>query len=230
LRHAGGGRERFESMYAALPPWDIGRPQGAVVDAAARGLLDGGVLDIGCGTGDNSIFLAGAGHRVVGVDCVPSVIERAIANASSQGVSGLEFVVADVLESGSGLSGFDHALDTGLFHHLTRQQRVCLADVLASAVRASGTYVTLGFDESAYSDAGSKAALAGIREAVSGPDDPSPQRPPSVSAAQIVEAFSGPAWRGVRVEPARFETRLGDVPALLAIVERQATAWPPADC
>jgi hypothetical protein len=84
--------------------------------------------------------------------------------------------------------------------------------------------VMLGFDEDAYSDVGSRAVLARIREAVTRPDDPSPQRAPSVSTAQIVEAFSGPAWRIVRVEPARFETRLGDVPALLAVVERQDPA------
>lgn len=36
-------------------PWDIGRPQPAIVGVAFRGAFTGPVLDAGCGTGENSL-------------------------------------------------------------------------------------------------------------------------------------------------------------------------------
>jgi predicted RNA methylase len=59
-------RETFESMYAKKPPWDIGRPQAAFVEAAGR--VTGAVLDAGCGTGETALFFAGRGHPVLGID------------------------------------------------------------------------------------------------------------------------------------------------------------------
>jgi hypothetical protein len=54
----------FEQLYqGGTPmgrkmPWDIGAPQPAVVALADAGEFTGEVLDIGCGLGDNSAFLA----------------------------------------------------------------------------------------------------------------------------------------------------------------------------
>lgn len=39
-------------------PWDTGRPQPVLVALEQDGLISGAVLDVGCGTGDNAIFLA----------------------------------------------------------------------------------------------------------------------------------------------------------------------------
>jgi SAM-dependent methyltransferase len=59
-------RDRFESIYARKPPWDIGRPQRAFVEVADR--VTGAILDAGCGTGENALFFAEGGHAVVGID------------------------------------------------------------------------------------------------------------------------------------------------------------------
>ena len=63
------GQADFEAAYqAGTPPWDIGRPQGALVALAEAGRFVGSVLDVGCGTGENALYLAGRGHPVWGVD------------------------------------------------------------------------------------------------------------------------------------------------------------------
>ena len=68
-------RSTFESAYAGAAPWDIGRPQRALVEVADR--IAGSVLDAGCGTGENALFLAARGHKVTGIDFLAEPIARA---------------------------------------------------------------------------------------------------------------------------------------------------------
>ncbi|WP_435073742.1 SAM-dependent methyltransferase [Halorubrum sp. HHNYT27] len=48
----------YDAAYAGVPNWDIGRPQRAFVQLLDAGLVRSPVLDIGCGTGELSLFLA----------------------------------------------------------------------------------------------------------------------------------------------------------------------------
>ncbi|HZP89453.1 MAG TPA: hypothetical protein VFC04_00470, partial [Actinomycetota bacterium] len=53
----------FETAYGGSPAWDIGRPQPAVVRLEEAGEITGSVIDLGCGTGENALFLASRGHE-----------------------------------------------------------------------------------------------------------------------------------------------------------------------
>jgi len=57
-------RGLFEEAYLSLPPWDIGRPQREIIRLAEDGEIQGAVLDAGCGTGENALFLANLGYEV----------------------------------------------------------------------------------------------------------------------------------------------------------------------
>jgi methylase of polypeptide subunit release factors len=76
-------RSSFEKMYAGQPRWETGRPQRAILDAADR--ITGAVLDSGCGTGENALFLAGRGQRVTGIDFLPEPIALAKRKAVERG-------------------------------------------------------------------------------------------------------------------------------------------------
>jgi len=56
----------FESIYHGEPPWDIGRPQKEYMQLEQEGEIVGSVLDVGCGTGENTLYLAEHGHEVWG--------------------------------------------------------------------------------------------------------------------------------------------------------------------
>ena len=90
-------RELFEQMYQGQAPWDIGRPQPAIVKLAEAGKIRGSVLDVGCGTGENVLYLAAQGHESWGLDFVPVVIERAKAKAAERGIDA-HFLVGNALE------------------------------------------------------------------------------------------------------------------------------------
>jgi SAM-dependent methyltransferase len=69
------------------------------------------VLDLGCGTGSLSALLAGAGHRVTGVDLSPKMIALARSKLAAAGLTG-SFVVADAADPPGG------SVDVVLTRHL----------------------------------------------------------------------------------------------------------------
>ncbi|MCA1187033.1 MULTISPECIES: class I SAM-dependent methyltransferase [unclassified Saccharopolyspora] len=105
----------FDEFYAAGdPPWVIGEPQPAVVELERTGGFRGAVLDLGCGTGEHTILLAGRGYDVLGADSSPNALERARANAARRGVDA-RFELADALRLPENRR-FDVVLDSALFH------------------------------------------------------------------------------------------------------------------
>src|SRR5450755_2053442 len=92
--------EFFDTVYAGSPPWEIGRPQEDIVRLFDRDGFRGAVLDLGCGTGENTLFLASKKLKVLGVDRVPEAIDRARAKAT-QRKSKATFEVADALDLSS---------------------------------------------------------------------------------------------------------------------------------
>lgn len=112
----------FDDLYLGVPPWEIGRAQGVVVDLVETNGFQGRVLDVGCGTGDNSMFLATRGHDVVGIDISDRAIERASEKCTAGGRCP-RFLVADALELHRLNATFDTILDCGFFHTLTDEGR-----------------------------------------------------------------------------------------------------------
>jgi methylase of polypeptide subunit release factors len=69
--------EHFIKAYEGEPPWEVHRPQPVFVRLQEEGKIAGSVLDIGCGTGANAIYLAERGHGVLAFELVSRAIELA---------------------------------------------------------------------------------------------------------------------------------------------------------
>jgi SAM-dependent methyltransferase len=176
----------FEEAYAGTPPWDIGRPQPELIRLAEAGAIKGAVLDVGCGTGENALYLAGLKLEVWGVDSAPSAIRKAQDKAKARGLAA-RFVVHDALDLGSLGRTFDSVVDSGLFHVFSDAERPLFALSLAAVIRPGGTYFMLCFSE---------------RETGAG----GPRR---VSQAEIRTTF-GPPWRIDFIRAARFASHVDD--------------------
>ena len=103
----------WDASYADGPaPWDIGRPQPAIVRLAAQGGFAGTVLDVGCGTGDNALHLAALGLSVLGVDVAETALAIARQKADDRGLQ-VEFIAADAFHLDRLGRRFDSVLDAG---------------------------------------------------------------------------------------------------------------------
>ncbi len=138
--------EFFEEAYHGTPPWDIGRPQQEIVHLEESGQIAGDVLDVGCGTGENSLFLANRGHVVVGVDSVKRAIEAARKKAEERGLAAT-FIIGDTLHLHELRRTFDTIIDSGLFHTLSDPERPIFIQNLHEVLRSGGTYFMLSFSD-----------------------------------------------------------------------------------
>jgi hypothetical protein len=74
---------RGEPTFEGAPPWDVHQAQPRLMQLEALGGFSGEVLDIGCGLGDNSIYLASRGHTKTG--STPSSTARCITVSTTKG-------------------------------------------------------------------------------------------------------------------------------------------------
>ncbi len=97
-------------------PWHNPDPYDFVAEAADYKGNRGKVLDLGCGAGVISVYLAARGFEVTAVDFIPKALEMARKRAEANGVD-INFVAADLLEWDPG-EGFDLIHDSGTLHSI----------------------------------------------------------------------------------------------------------------
>ena len=192
-------RERFESAYQELAPWDIPGPQPAIPDLEEAGMIRGSVLDVGCGTGENALYLASRGHEVWGLDFVPVAIGRATEKATEKGLS-VHFQVGDALKLDQLGRTFDTVIDCGLFHTFTDLERPLYVASLSKVVRPGGAVHILCFSD----------------------QEPHGQGPRRITQEEIRSAFRD-GWEVVEIRAARFTTT--DHPEALSFTPGGPKAW-----
>jgi SAM-dependent methyltransferase len=165
----------------STPPWDGKAPKESVLAWQAGGWVHGDVLDIGCGLGDNAIYLAANGYAVTGLDISPTALITAEQRAKDAGVY-VTFAVADSTKLDDYTDAFDTVIDSGLFHSLDAEGRRSYVVAVHRATRPGATLLL-----SCFSDANRK------RENWSGP---------AVSEETLRDVLGGAGWNVTSLESA----------------------------
>ncbi len=164
-------------------PWD-GHPLPPRLRALATELARGRALDVGCGTGDVTIFLAQQGWQATGVDFVQRALDRARVKAEAARVD-VRWVRGDVTRLralGIG-DGFSLIVDSGCLHGMSDVQRDGYAREV-TAVAAPGAWLVI------------HAFL------------PQNKPPRGIDRAEIERRFAG-AWELVSAGPAEVGAKEG---------------------
>ncbi len=177
----------FDSAYLGTPPWEIGKPQPALASLFEAGEVSGRVLDVGCGTGELALLAASHGLDATGVDSAPRAIAIARARTAERGLAGVRFEVGDALDLSFLNATFDTALDSGVFHVFSDEERARYVESIRRVLVPGGKYHLAVFSDAQ-------------------PGDWGPRR---VGREELDAAFAS-GWELRTVEPATFEVNLDD--------------------
>jgi SAM-dependent methyltransferase len=160
----------YERLYRgrSRPRWDKDGPSAFVRALEERGAITGPVLDAGCGTGQNALFLAGRGYEVIAVDAAPTAIARARAKAEARALS-VDFRLLDARMLADLPERFNTVIDSGLFHVLGRESdRISYASGLARVCNTGGHVYVLAFRGGPLSDSWIVGAIRSLVRATTG--------------------------------------------------------------
>ena len=137
-------RQTFDRLYgdAAAPedlPWNHGTPSDFLEQVVAARPDDGRALDLGCGSGVDSVFLAQHGWQVTSLDFMPQAVEMTRKRAEAAGVT-VTAQVADIT-TWPGDGTFDVIVDAGCLHALEMVDRPAYRRQLLQWLAIGSDYV-----------------------------------------------------------------------------------------
>ena len=136
---------RFQERYeAGSTPWDVGKPDFNLIRIVTTTPIGPcKALDIGCGTGDNALWLSQQQFRVLGIDISEVAIEKAKKKALDANVQ-CAFTVSDILTGQMEGAPFGFAFDRGFLHLFdTEEERSRCAAVISGHLEKDGLWLSL---------------------------------------------------------------------------------------
>lgn len=142
-------RDRMNRIYReGEVPWDLPEPPDILVELVESGrVAPCDAVDLGCGTGNQALWLASLGFRVTAIDLSAEAIAIATGHAKERGLA-CRFLARDVARDVADLAeSFDFAYDWKVLHHVFPAARPLWAGNVHRMLRPGGTYLSVSFSE-----------------------------------------------------------------------------------
>ncbi len=144
--------DRFDSVYGDTKlvdvPWFTAAPGLKLIESVVDGTVPRGshVVDLGCGPGSDSVFLATAGAEVIGIDLDSDALGKARALADWAGVK-VDFRQASIVDTGLPDACADIVNDSFVFHNVKDEARVAYAAEIQRILRPGGLFFLNSFSD-----------------------------------------------------------------------------------
>ncbi len=140
-----GSAESFEDL-----PWHDPEPPRLLVQALDQRESVGSALDLGCGAGTYSLYMAARGYAVTAIDFMPEAIDIVRQRAAAAGQT-IEAVRADIT-TWSCDKQFDVVLDVGCLHSPNIRNRPAYKQRLLEWLAPGGDYILTHFGQRGWWD------------------------------------------------------------------------------
>jgi len=141
--------DEWDQIYREYPlnslGWELSRPRPILVEFVEKGLIKKGkALDLCCGAGTNTVYLAKRGFEVTAIDIAPRAIEYAKKKAGQANVK-INFMVQNFVTLPFGEEEFDFVFDMGCFHHVKVEDRIKFIEGVHRVLKKGGSYLLTCF-------------------------------------------------------------------------------------
>lgn len=137
-------RDWNERYATKNTPWDSGRPSEELKRVLSEHAIKPcDMLELGCGTGTNAVYLAQEGFRVTAMDIVPLALEQARKRAAAAAGVSVNFQQADILAPLNWGRTFPFIFDRGVYHCLRRLDLSQFLRNLEQATASGSLYLVL---------------------------------------------------------------------------------------
>ncbi|HLC52632.1 MAG TPA: class I SAM-dependent methyltransferase [Candidatus Nanoarchaeia archaeon] len=134
----------WEEVYAnKSTPWDVNQPEDELVNLVKSKLIQPcKVLELGCGHGNDSIFLAKNGFKVTAIDISKKAIAEAKRRAKIAGVK-IRFLVEDASRLDLVKETFQFIYDRACFHFIPEEKRNGYLTNIKRLLKKDGYFVLI---------------------------------------------------------------------------------------
>jgi ubiquinone/menaquinone biosynthesis C-methylase UbiE len=125
--------------------WELGKPRPLLVEFVEKELIKKGkVLDLCCGAGTNTVYLAKEGFEVTAIDISQRAIEYAREKAKHANVK-INLMTQSFVDLSFVDEEFDFVFDMGCFHHVEIVDRSKLIKGVHRVLKKGGDYLLTCF-------------------------------------------------------------------------------------
>lgn len=134
----------WEEIYAQKStPWDMNQPEEELVNLIKNKIIiPCKALELGCGHGNDAIFLAKNNFEVTAVDISEKAITEAKRRAESAGVK-VNFLVGDACELSELEEKFHFIYDRACFHFIPLEKRKSYVENVGKLLTKKGYFVLI---------------------------------------------------------------------------------------
>jgi ubiquinone/menaquinone biosynthesis C-methylase UbiE len=141
----------WDQIYREVPVdqwgWELGKPRPVLVKMVENCTVPPGqALDLCCGAGTNTVYLAQKGFTVTGIDISPTALRLAKKQAA-KAKAAIGFLNGSFVDLAFADAVFDFVFDMGCFHHVEPEDRSRFLVGLHRVLKHGGIYMFTGFSD-----------------------------------------------------------------------------------